>query len=84
MPGRPAGRTLRGRGWSSSLARQANPLEAWVRIPPPALSIASRTEVTVMAKGNNAQGKDKRKAKANPKKGAKGSPKKPAPTMKKS
>ena len=32
-----------------------------------------------MAKGNNAQGKDKKKAKAAPKKGAKGSAAKPAP-----
>ena len=31
-----------------------------------------------MAKGNNAQGKDKKKAKAAPKKGAKGTPTKPA------
>ena len=37
-----------------------------------------------MAKGNNAQGKDKKKAKANPKKGAKGAAKKSAATMKKS
>jgi hypothetical protein len=36
-----------------------------------------------MAKGNNAQGKDRKKAKAAPKSGAQGS-KKPAPTKKKS
>jgi hypothetical protein len=36
-----------------------------------------------MAKGNNAQGKDRKKAKAAPKNGAKGA-KKPAPTKKKS
>jgi hypothetical protein len=31
-----------------------------------------------MAKGNNAQNKDKKKAKANPKKGAKTGPRKPS------
>jgi hypothetical protein len=35
-----------------------------------------------MAKGNHAQGKDKKKAKANPKKGGKASPKKPASSVK--
>jgi hypothetical protein len=48
-----------------------------VRIPPPALSHPLRTEVRIMAKGNNAQGKDKKKAKAKPRKGAKAAPKKP-------
>jgi len=33
------------------------------------------SEGTIMAKGNNAQGKDKKKAKATPKKGAKTTPK---------
>ena len=35
-----------------------------------------------MAKGNNAQGKDKKKAKANPKKGTKAGPQKPSPGAK--
>ncbi len=35
-----------------------------------------------MAKGNNAQGKDRKKAKAAPKKDAKAAPKKPAPPKK--
>jgi hypothetical protein len=37
-----------------------------------------KREVRIMAKGNNAQGKDKKKAKAAPKKDAKAAPKKPA------
>ena len=37
-----------------------------------------KSEVSIMAKGNNAQGKDKKKAKATPKKDAKAAPKKPA------
>ena len=41
-------------------------------------------EVSIVAKGNNAQGKDKKKAKAAPKKDAKAAPKKPAPPKKKS
>jgi len=36
----------------------------------------------IMAKGNNAQGKDKKKAKASPKKDAKAKPAKPAATKK--
>ena len=39
--------------------------------------------VTVMAKGNNAQGKDRKKAKAGGKKAAKAAPAKPAPQGKK-
>jgi hypothetical protein len=35
-----------------------------------------------MAKGNNAQGKDKKKAKATPKKGAKAAPKRPVASKK--
>ena len=37
------------------------------------------SEVSIMAKGNNAQGKDKKKAKVAPKKDAKAAPKKSAP-----
>jgi hypothetical protein len=42
-----------------------------------------RSEEGIMAKGNFSQGKDKKKAKANPKKDAKGVPAKPATSGKK-
>jgi len=44
--------------------------------------VHQQSEVNIMAKGNNAQGKDRKKAKEAPKKGAKAAPKKAAPPKK--
>jgi hypothetical protein len=55
----------------------------WAKLSTPSQSLGYPScEVSIMAKGNNAQGKDKKKAKAKPKKDAKAAPNKPGAAKK--